>query len=62
MSDETIGVCQICGKTFDPENYLIVEGTMTLPEHCQTYYTICPDCDQKTDVWESDGSITLKKQ
>ena len=62
MRDESIGVCQICKCKFNPESYLIVEGDMTLPEKCQTYYTICPDCDQKTDVWDSVDSITLTKK
>lgn len=58
---DTLSICQCCKRTFDPESYLIVEKTMTLPEKCQTYYTICPDCEQSPTAWESDGSIEIKR-
>jgi hypothetical protein len=58
--DETVGVCQICKRDFDPENYGIDGSEATLSESCQSYHTFCPECALKTDIWESDDSIILK--
>lgn len=61
-ANETIGICQFCKCTFDPECYFVVEGSMTLPERSMTFYTICPDCTDKTDIWDGENTIIPKQQ